>query len=226
MTDIIEEPGTTTEPVEQVESNEIVEQSEPTTEPPVEEIKQDKLQKRFDELTREKYEARRRAEEARQEVEQLRQQLNSNSSNDNIDIDQIVNQRAYEIAQEKTFNDACNKVYEKGASEFKDFDKAVANLQLVGMNREFLELVSMSDIGEKILYTLGQDFEQAERFANMPPLQMARELTKLEIKLSDQKKKVSSAPEPISTISGKSTGTKSPAEMTDDEYAKWRRQGR
>ena len=231
MNDITEETVTTAEPVEQVESEEIVDQSpEPATEETKvddESTKQDNIQKRFDRLTREKYEAKRTAEEARRELESLRLKINSEQTqNDDVDLDYIVNQRALEIAQERTFNDACNKVYEKGINEYKDFSKAVENLQLVGMNKEFLDLVSSSDVGEKILYTLGQDFELAERFSNMPPLQMARELTKLEIKLSDQKKKVSSAPTPINPISGKTTGSKSTSEMDFDEYRKWRKQGR
>lgn len=219
-----------TEP-EKVENDAIVEQADATPaqdNAPVgeEKVKQDKVQKRFDELTREKYEARRAAEQARQELEQLRSQLETKSDGD-VDIDSLVNVRAAELAQERVFNDACDRIYQKGATEFKDFDTAVANLQLVGMNREFLELVSSSDVGEKIIYTLGQDFEQAERFARLPPLQMARELAKLEIKLSEPpKKKVSSVPSPISTISGTTTGAKDPGDIPFDEYLKWRRNGR
>ena len=55
---------------------------------------------------------------------------------------------------------------------------------------------------------------------------MGRELAKLEIKLNQPPppKPVSQAPAPITPIAGMSGGSKNPSEMTDAEFAKWRKE--
>ena len=187
------------------------------------------FQKRIGELTREKYEARREAEEARQEAAQIREQIARQQQGDETQqpdgsVQTLVQREAARMLAEKSFNEACNKVYAKGKAEFPDFDASLANLHLVGINREFLELTATSDAGEKLIQHLGTDLDEAARIASLPPLQMARELTRLEIKLSQVKPKpVSNAPAPLSLVTGTAGGSKSPAEMTDAEYAKWRK---
>lgn len=170
------------------------------------------FQKRIGELTREKYEARREADEARQEAAQIREHIARQQQGDDTqqpigNVQAFVQQEAARQVAEQRFNEACNKVYASGKSEFQDFDTSVANLQLVGMGRDFLELTATSDAGAKLIHYLGTDLDEAARIASLPPLQMARELTKLEIKLSQVKPKpVSNAPAPISPIgSGGST---------------------
>jgi hypothetical protein len=142
-----------------------------------------------------------------------------------VDVQTLAQQEAARIVAEQRFNESCNKVYAEGAKEFKeDFDAALRNLQMVGVNREFLELASTSDAGHKVLHHLGSDLDEAARILSLPPVQMARELTKLEIKLSQSAvKPVSNAPAPITPIAGVKGGTKDPSEMTDAEFAKWRK---
>ena len=209
-----------------IDENELVENEEPESTPDESQNqpKQDKVQKRIDELTRAKYEARNQAEQIARENEQLRAYLQQASEQqpNNENIHELVKQEAMRLKQEDNFNNACNQTYDKGVKEFKDFDNTVKNLQIVGVTREFLDLVSSASDGHKVLHFLGNDLEEANRISRLPPLKMARELTLLEFKLANQKTKVSNAPDPISPISGKSSGKKSPAEMTDAEYAKWR----
>jgi len=187
------------------------------------------FQKRIGELTREKYEARREAETRAEELAQLREQLARQQQGDTTeqprgDVQTLVQREAERIVAERSFNDACNKVYATGKSEFPDFDKAVANLQLVGVSREFLELTATADAGAKLLHHLGTDLDEAARIASLPPLQMARELTRLEIKLGQtQAKPTSNAPAPLTLVNGTKGGAKSPSEMTDAEFAKWRK---
>lgn len=187
----------------------------------------DKIQKRIDKAIYEKHQARREAEQARREIEELRARIDSGEQQQAApdDIHALVRQEAARLKAEDSFNDACNNTYDAGVKEFgQDFDKAMQNLSLVGMSRDFLELVSEADHGARILAHLGGDLDEAERIASLSPVKMARELTKLDIKLGSQKTKpVSKAPAPITPVSGKSGGSKNPAEMTDAEYAKWRR---
>lgn len=209
--------------VEQTETGAEVEQqqgSEATTEQEAEQQteqqqeqakKEPWFQKRIGELTREKYEAKRAADDARAEAERLRQAIAQGQQSDQQqpDVQTLARQEAQKLVAEQRFNDACNKVYATGKSEFPDFDQAVSNLQMVGANRDFLDLATTSDAGHKLLHHLGSDLDEAARILALPPIQMARELTKLEIKLSQPvAKPVSKAPAPIKPVgSGGATST-------------------
>ena len=183
------------------------------------------FQKRIGELTREKYEAKRQAAEATELAQQLRQQMsNPQAEQPTGNVETLIQQEARRMVAEKSFNDSCNKVYATGKAEFPDFDASVANLQMVGMNRDFLEFTAASDAGAKLLHHLGRDLDEAARIASLPPVLMARELTRLEIKLGQTPAKpVSKVPAPIAPISGTSGGSKDPSEMSDAEFAKWRK---
>lgn len=213
------EQGTPAEQVQQVESHSTEATAEQTQEQKQEQTQEQKdeaqkrepwFQKRIGELTREKYEARRAAEEARQQAEQYRQYLAQLQQGDQtqqpqqpqVDVRTLAQQEAARMVAEQRFNESCNKVYSVGKSEFPDFDQAVANLQMVGVNRDFLELTSASDAGAKILHHLGNDLDEAARILALPPVHMARELTRLEYKLAQPPapKPVSKAPEPIKPI--------------------------
>lgn len=188
------------------------------------------FQKRIGELTREKYEAKRAAEEARQQAEQYRQYLAQIQQGEqtvekpDVDVQTLAKQEAAKLVAEQRFNETCNKVYTEGKSEFPDFDQAVANLQMVGVNRDFLELATTSDAGAKLLHHLGTDLDEAARILSLPPVQMARELTKLEYKLSQpQAKPVSKAPAPIKPIgSGGATDTGLRDDIPMDEWLRRR----
>lgn len=176
------------------------------------------FQKRISELTRDKYEAKRAAETSAQEAKQLReyyaQVQQGNTPDAGVDVESYVNTKAAELVAERGFNESCNKVYATGKTEFADFDQTVANLQMVGMGRDFLEIVTSSDAGHKVLNHLGNDLDEAARIAALSPLRMASELTRLEIKLGQtQPKPVSKAPAPISPI-GSSGST--PSGLSDD----------
>jgi hypothetical protein len=208
----------TAEQVQSVESNSTEatteqtqeQQPEQTQETPEEKAKKEPwFQKRIGELTREKYEAKRAADEARQQAEQYRTYLaqiqqgqQPQQHQPEVDVRTLAQQEAARMVAEQRFNESCNKVYSVGKSELPDFDRSVANLQMVGVNREFLELATTSDAGHKLIHHLGNDLDEAARILALPPVQMARELTKLEYKLSQPPapKPVSNAPEPIKPI--------------------------
>ena len=233
---------TPTEPIEaeqvqQVESTstettteQTQEQQAQTQETPEDKAKKEPwFQKRIGELTREKYEARRAAEDAQKEAEQYRQyvaqiQQGDQAQQPGVDVRTLAQQEAARMVAEQRFNESCNKVYAEGAKEFPNFDAAVRNLQMVGVNRDFLELATTSDAGAKLINYLGTDLDEAARITSLPPVQMARELTKLEMKLSQPvAKPVSKAPAPISPIAGGGVTSKDPSEMSDVEFAKWRK---
>lgn len=79
-----------------------------------------------------------------------------------------------------------------------------------------------SDTPAKLMAHLAQNPDEAERIARLSPARQAAEIGKLETKLASAPK-VSNAPAPIKPIGGAQGGTKNPSEMTDAEFAKWRR---
>lgn len=203
--------GEQSEQVQQVEQEGAVTTTEQTQENEQAEQPEKKehwAHKRIGEVTREKYEAKREAEEARQQAEHFRQQLERLQSGETyeeqpVDVKALARQEATKMLEEKRFNDACNKTYQQGKSEFENFDESVKNLQMVGVPRDFLALVSESEVGAKLIDHLGGNLEKADEIAKLPPLQMARALTKLEFELSQPKPKpVSKAPAPIKPVGG------------------------
>lgn len=225
------------EQTEQVQQVEQVEGSEATTEQPqeqIEETAEDKakrepwFQKRIGELTREKYEAKRQADTAAHETAQLREQVARYQQGEPIeaqqqDVQSLVQQEAQRMVAEQTFNDSCNKVYAAGKAEFQDFDQSVANLHMVGIGRDFLELAVTSDASAKLIHHLGTDLDEAARIAALPPVQMARELTRLEYKLAQPvaPKPVSKAPAPVKPIgSGGAADSGLRDDLSMDEWAR------
>lgn len=220
--------GAQAEQVQQVEQVEGAEATTEQTQEQVNESAEDKakkepwFQKRIGELTREKYEAKRQAEQAAQELRQYREQLAQVQQGGESDEHQpvantreAIQQEAARLVAEQSFNATCNKVYTDGKAAFPDFDQAIQNLQAVGASREFYELATTSDASVKLLHHLGNDMDEAARIASLPPVQMARELTRLEYKLNQAPtvKPVSKAPAPIKPIG---TGGNTDSALRDD----------
>jgi hypothetical protein len=111
-------------------------------------------------------------------------------------------------------------------SRYADFDAVVGNPALP-INDGMAEFISDSDAGPDLAYFLGKHPTKAAEIAQMSPIKAARELTRIEAEMAAKPKpRSSNAPAPIVPIGGASGGSKSPAEMSDSEYAKWRRTAR
>ena len=91
----------------------------------------------------------------------------------------------------------------------------------------------MMETGPAVLYHLGKNPREAEQISMLPPLQAAVELGRIDATLKAQKKaaadtsqKVSNAPDPPPKIDGSGSGGKKHwSQMSDQEYANWRRKG-
>lgn len=79
-----------------------------------------------------------------------------------------------------------------------------------------------SDSPAKLMAHLAANPEEVDRIAGLSPARQAAEIGKLEAKLASAPK-VSKAPPPITPIGGNRGGDKDPAQMTDLEFAKWRK---
>lgn len=114
-----------------------------------------------------------------------------------------------------------------------EFAKDIDDYHMVTRSRDFpvsdqmFDVVSESDDGPAVLYYLGKNIDLARQINSLPPIQMARELGKLEAKvIADRSKKgesVSKAPPPPPKIAGTSaTVEKDPDKMSTSDWVKWR----
>jgi hypothetical protein len=188
--------------------------------------KNDWVQRRIDQLTREKHEALRRAADAEARASQGQQ--NGEQSAKPMTREEI-RAEATRMLQEEKFNDACNKVFDAGKGEFgNEWDSSLRTFQMLGgASPEFLEAVTAMDAGHKVLHHLGQNPEVAERLLSLPPLRMALELARLESTVGQAKPKpVSNAPAPINPIGGRSAPVE-PEEFATaaEQIAWWKKHG-
>ena len=104
---------------------------------------------------------------------------------------------------------------EAARDKYDDFEQVAYNPKLPITN-VMAETIQSSDIGPELAYYLGTNPKDAERISRMTPLAQAKEIGKIEAKLSDNPpvKKTSNAPAPISPVTARSTG--SPSHDTTD----------
>lgn len=118
--------------------------------------------------------------------------------------------------------------FQERISEFKekteDFEEVVEGSGIFDLpDSPTVEAMSLamaeSDLGAQILYHLAQNMKEASRIARLSPYAAAREIGKLEAKLSTPApKKPSQAPEPITPVGGKEPVKKDPEKMPIKEW--------
>jgi hypothetical protein len=184
--------------------------------------KNDWVQRRIDQLTREKHEEKRQREALEQQLRQYQQPTESTAPKQ-MTADEI-RAEAKRLIQQERFDEACNKVFDAGKGEFgNEWDSSLRTFQMLGgASPEFLEAVTAMDAGHKVLHHLGQNPEVAERLLSLPPLRMALELARLESTVGQAKPKpVSNAPAPINPIGGRSAPVEPPEFATTAEQIAW-----
>jgi hypothetical protein len=84
------------------------------------------------------------------------------------------------------------------------------------------ETIRASDIGPDVAYYLGSNVKEAERIARLSPFLQAKEIGKIEAKLSDNPpiKKSTSAPAPITPVTARTSGTNPSYDTTDPRSIK------
>ncbi len=230
-----DDPGTAGEELEATETasvdDEII-----TPEPAAEAPKKGNLQKKFDKLTKDKGDLERHVAflEGQASVKQEQPDAETVTTlspaglepkpEDYEDHDEymrasikygvsqgLAETKATEEAGKKVTDQAQNerkisKQYEASAEKHEDFEEIALNPSLP-INQTVVD-AAMGDNFAEILYALGKNPDEAARIASLPPLQAAREIGKIEAKITatppKPKPKPSEAAETIDTIS---TGT-------------------
>lgn len=108
-------------------------------------------------------------------------------------------------------------------STYTDFDQTFADAYIP---KHVAQILIDSDQAADIGYHLGKNPALARQIAALPPLAIARELGRIEAKLTMPKPKTqSAAPDPITPVKPGGLSRKDPGAMSPQEFAKWRDAG-
>ena len=119
------------------------------------------------------------------------------------------------------------EAFEETRSKHKDFDDVVGAKDLA-ITSDMVKAMADSDDPGEIAYYLGKHKEDARRIAGLSSFQQAKEIGKLEARLSAQpnkqpSKKVTNAPDPIEPVGGNASSKKKDVrDMSFDEYEQTR----
>lgn len=168
--------------------------------------------KRINELTRDKYRERAQREmlETRLAEIEARLQAQPGESGElaHAQQSQPVNQSQL-LAQAEArvaFDMKCNEAFKRGTSEFEDFEEALGNLKMVGIDADALGVIVEADEPHKVLHYLGNNPDEASKILSLGPVAKARAIGALEVRLGMPKTKpaASKAPAPITPVSARS----------------------
>lgn len=197
---------------------------------PAKETPEDKVQKRFDKLTKEKYDAQRRGDRLEWQLQQLQSQPAKTESvapiiptlessgfddskyqkalgeyNESLIESKVEALLAKRQAQTQEVSKASE--FDKRQAEFAkskpDYAEKVIENPSLPISQTMAEVIRESEIGPQIAYHLADHPEIAESIARLSPLAQAREIGRIEAKLEVQKAapaKVSQAPAPAAKI--------------------------
>lgn len=225
----------------------------PKDEAPKEEQPRDEqgrfAQKRINELTRQKYDARREAEQYKQRLEQVEaelQRLRQPAAPDpNVDLPGYIRHQAQQEAQgliekergqwqqqqeQQRFQTLASEYAAKEqefAAKTPDYQDAVdAFTAVAGVNPQLAEVLMTADYGPEVVHFLGTHLDEAARIAQLPIHLAAREVTRIESRFAPKPKPTTSTPAPVPTLGGSSAASKDPAKMSYADYRKAREEGR
>lgn len=93
---------------------------------------------------------------------------------------------------------------EEARNKYDDFEQVAYNPKL-RITDVMAETIRASEVGPDLAYHLGQNPKEAERISGLPPFLQAKEIGRIEAKLTAEppSKKVSSAPAPIKPVTAR-----------------------
>jgi len=125
-------------------------------------------------------------------------------------------------SESERINEKQTELLESGERKYDDFEDVVKSDNTVYSRAAYLSILE-SDQSADIVYYLAKNQDDAKRIAALPAYAQAKEIGKLEDKLSAKKPvKTSSAPKPIEPIGSGTASAKSPEEMSTAEYTEYR----
>lgn len=105
---------------------------------------------------------------------------------------------------------------EAAKGKYADFEEVAFTAPL---SEPVAQMVAASDIGADLAYHLGKNPDEARRISALSPVAAAREIGRLEAKLSTAPSpKTTQAPPPVPTVTGRSSPQRDPNAMSYEEY--------
>ena len=132
---------------------------------------------------------------------------------------QAQQQRQQQQAQE--FTTRLDAKLSEGAEKFDDFDEVVRD-PAAPISQVMYAIAAESEVGADLLYYLATHRDEAQKLFSLPPAAQARAVVKLEDKVTAPPK-TTKAPPPITPTGQKAKVEKDPGDMSDKEFADWRR---
>ena len=240
VTGISEEPK---EPIEEPKGEPAEEPKEESKEEPKEEPKDEPkdepakrkktAQERINELTRQRREAEREAAYWKSQAEQTKKPVQEDFEDFNDYIAAAIDHKERLKAAENIKKDmelrkkAALDVFKENATEIKaknpDFDEVIERPVFTDTMKS---VIFAMDNGPAVAYHIGKHPEVAGKFVHLAPEQQIYEILKIEqsLLLSENKKKISSAPPPIEPVGITGTSEKDPSKMSTAEWMEWDRQ--
>lgn len=122
-------------------------------------------------------------------------------------VDELIRQRETQ-KQQTAIDDAYHDREEEVRAKYDDFEQVAYNPQL-RVTDVMAETIKASDLGPDLAYWLGSNPKEADRISRMSPLGQAREIGKLEAKITAEpfQRKTSSAPDPIRPVSARAVNS-------------------
>jgi len=120
--------------------------------------------------------------------------------------EQLIEQRE-QARQQAALLESYHEKEEQARDKYEDFEQVAYNPNL-RVTDVMAQTIQASDIGPDLAYFLGTNPKEADRISRLSPYLQAKEIGKIEAKLSDNPpaKKTSSAPAPIAPVTARSSG--------------------
>lgn len=200
-----------------------------------------RAQERIEELARDRRNLRRQLSRANQEIGKLRAERPPSEADfaDPTDYTAVkVSRVTREQDLERRTASLVEEMDELKVKRQEAWDERVAEVRdrmpdfeqvfdpTVPISDVMADLIVESESGPELAYYLGKHRSEASRIANMPPIEAAREMGRLESRIAPPAaRRVSSAPKPVSTVSGKAAQSVAPAPSqlanNMDDYARY-----
>lgn len=187
------------------------------------------MQRRIDKRTRDLYSERAEKEQLRRELEALKN-TGAQTQETAPDIETLATKRAREMLEQQTLQSKVRSTLEKGKT-LENFDQAVNTaIEDLGLldsqGRPTPHLAALLDVDapHELIHYLGTNPEVADSLQGLSPSQFAYRLARVEAQMQAAKApKVSAAPPPLKPVTGSSNADPDPSQMTDPQFAAWRK---
>lgn len=187
-----------------------------------------RLQRRIDKRTSDFYRTQAENETLRAELEKLKAGQTEEKPHQEPDVERLTDEKA----EAKLFARTAESIVESGKKLDPAFMESLQDLaaevgpfvQKNGLPSPFMKAVlDVADNPTKLLHHLGKNPDIAADLADLPVTKLAARLDRIERGLSEPTPKQSSAPKPLEPIKPSASVQKDPSQMTDLEFAKWRK---